>query len=88
VAHVQLARGVGEHRQAVVLRLCRVFDGAGGSGFVPLSIGSALYFDIFTTTSSLVASFIFSCLRLATLSHIPKKTFSYQNTGHLLIVVG
>ena len=41
MAHVQLARGVGEHRQAVVLGARRVFDGAGSGGLDPVILGGA-----------------------------------------------
>jgi len=44
VPHVQLARGVGEHRQAVVFGLVEVFDGARGFGLVPVRLGGALDF--------------------------------------------
>ena len=55
MAHVQLARRVGEHRQAVVFGLGGVFDGAGGAGQIPVLLGGA--FD--------VGGAYFSCMGIA-----------------------
>ncbi len=45
MAHVQLARRVGEHRQAIVFRFAAVFVGAERLGGLPLLLGGG--FDIF-----------------------------------------